>query len=178
MEYGEISQFLKRVVGALGRCVLLAVALPLVPVLIFNLPLAPALALITSGFMIEYGAAPIGIALRLPPLFVFYVLMCTETGIFLGLFDIFDTIGSASVPVTRFLEMTQQLARRSKVMERYGIYGLIPCEILIGVYFCAPVSRVMGWREYPALTITIAGYCVALIVTILATLGIIRFLRL
>ena len=176
MEYGRISQFLQQAAGALGRCILLAVALPLVPVLVFSLPLAPALALITSGFMLEYGAAPIGIALGLPPLFVFYVLMCTETGIFLGLFDIFDTIGKASAPVTKFLEKTEQLASRSKVTERYGIFGLIPCEILLGVYICAPVSRVMGWREYPALAITIAGYCAALIATILATMGIIRFL--
>ena len=145
--------------------------LPLIPVLLFGLPPAPALALISSGFLIEYGAAPIGIALGLPPLFVFYVLVCTETGIFLGLFDIFDTIGKTSAPVARFLERTHQFARHSKLMEKYGILGLIPCEILLGVYICAPVSWVMGWREYLSLAIIVAAYCAALIVTILATIG-------
>jgi len=171
MEYERISQFLQKIAGALGRCVLLAVVLPLVPVLLFGLPPAPALALITGGFLIEYGAAPIGIALGLPPLFVFYVLICTETGIFLGLFDIFATIGKTSAPVARFLEKTHQLARSSEVTEKYGILGLVPCEILLGVYICAPLSWVMGWREYLSLAITIAGYCAALILTILATIG-------
>ncbi len=171
MEYERVSRFLQKLAGALGRCVLLAIVLPLLPVIIFGLPPAPAFALITSGFLIEYGAAPIGIALGLPPLFVFYVLICTETGIFLGLFDIFDTIGKTSAPVARFLERTHQLARSSKGTEKYGIFGLIPCEIFLGVYISAPLSWVMGWREYLSLAITIAGYCAALIVTILATIG-------
>ncbi len=176
MEYERISQFLQKLAGALGRCVLLAIVLPLVPVLILGLPPAPALALISGGFLIEYGAAPIGIALGLPPLYVFYALMCTESGIFLGLFDIFDTIGKTSAPVARFLEKTQQIARRSRVAERYGILGLVPCEILLGVYICAPLSRVMGWKEYRSLAITIAGYSAALAVTILATIGLLGVL--
>ncbi|MDD1693708.1 MAG: hypothetical protein LUQ71_03190 [Methanoregula sp.] len=161
-------------VAALGRGVLVAILLPLVPVLLFGIPLTPALALIGSGLLIEYGAAPVGIALGLSPLFVFYVLMCTETGIFLGLFDIFDTIGHTYGPATRFLETSRQYVHRSAGIEKYGILALIPCEILLGVYVNAPASWVLGWREDHALLITLAAYCGALIITICATIGLLQ----
>lgn len=174
MELWDRQTFLRHMVAALGRGVLVAIILPLIPVLLFPIPLTPTLALIGSGLVIEYGAAPVGIALGLSPLFVFYVLMCTETGIFLGLYDIFDTIGHTYEPVTRFLEKSRQYVHQSASVEKYGILSLIPCEILLGVYINAPVSWVLGWREDHALFITLAGYCGALGITIFATLGLLR----
>jgi hypothetical protein len=171
MDPGKISAFLRQIVTALARCILVAVVLPLVPVLFFGVPLAPVLSVISSGFLIEYGAAPIGLALGLSPLVVFFILMCTETGIFLGLYDIFNTVGETSPAVARFLEKTHQYSRSSVNVERYGILALVPCEILLGVYICAPVSWVLGWDEKRALIVTIAGYIPALVITILLTLG-------
>jgi len=174
MESWDRNTVLRHIGAALGRGVLFAIVLPLVPVLLFAIPLAPTLALIGSGLIVEYGAAPVGLALGLSPVFVFYVLMCTETGIFLGLFDIFDTIGHTYAPAAQFLEKTRQWARQSAGMERYGILALIPCEILIGVYANAPVSWVLGWREDRALLVTLAAYGIALAVTIIATAGLLR----
>lgn len=156
---------------ALFRGVSCALVLPLIPALLFSLPLSPVFALIGSGLLIEYGAAPLGIALGLPPLFVFYVLVCTETGIFLGLFDIFDTIGHTWEPAMQFLESTRQLVHQSATVERYGILALIPSEILLGVYINAPASWVLGWKEEHALLLTMAAYCLALVITILLTVG-------
>jgi hypothetical protein len=171
METWDRATFLRHIVSALGRGVLVAIIFPLLPVILFGIPLMPTLALIGSGLVIEYGAAPVGIALGLPPLFVLYALMCTETGIFLGLFDIFDTIGHTSEPVAGFLERSREFIHRHSLAERYGILGLIPCEILLGVYINAPVSWVLGWKEYPSLIITMAAYGVCLVITILATVG-------
>lgn len=174
MESWDRITSLRHIGAALGRGALFAIILPLLPVLLFGLPLTPTLALIGSGLLIEYGAAPVGIALGLSPLSIFYILMCTETGIFLGLFDIFDTIGHTYAPVTRFLENSRQIVHRSATVERYGILSLIPCVILLGVYINAPVSWVLGWREDHALLITLAGYCGALAITIFATIGLLR----
>ena len=171
MESWDRQTFPRHIAAALGKGVLLALVLPLLPVLFLGLPLTPTLALIGSGLVIEYGAAPVGLALGLSPAFVFCVLLCTETGIFLGLFDTFDAIGHTYAPVTRFLEKTRQLVHRSATIERYGIAGLIPCEVIIGVYANAPVSWVLGWQKYRALAFTMAGYIPSLVVTILATIG-------
>ena len=157
--------------AALARGVFIAIVLPLLPVILFKYPLIPTLAVIGSGFLLEYGAAPVGIALGLPPFFIFWVLMCTEIGIFLGLFDIFDSIGHTWPPVAKFLEKIRHFVHQSSLSERYGILGLIPCEILIGVYANAPVSWVLGWDKYRSLAFTMAGYIPCLVLTILATIG-------
>ena len=83
MEFWDRYLFLRHIAAALVRGVVIAIVLPLVPALLFGYPLVPTFALIGSGFLLEYGAAPVGIALGLSPLFVFWVLVCTEIGIFL-----------------------------------------------------------------------------------------------
>jgi len=174
MEQGTGSIVIKKMAGALARFVLVAVILPLLPVLFLKIPLAQTIAVMTSGYVIEYGAAPLGLALGLSPWIVFYILMCTETGIFLGLYDIFNTIGETSSPVTRFLEKTRQYSHGSATVERYGILSLVPCEIIVGVYICAPLSWVLGWQENRALLVTMAGYAVALALTLFLTMGLFR----
>ena len=171
MELWDRNTSLRHIGRALGRGVCCALVLPLIPVFLFGLPLSPTLALIGSGLLIEYGAAPVGIALGLPPVFVFYVLVCTEVGIFLGLFDIFDTIGHTYEPVRRFLENSRTLVHQSAAIERYGILALIPSEILLGVYINAPAAWVLGWREDHALALTITAYCLALVITIFLSIG-------
>ena len=174
MELWDRNTSLKHIARALGRGVFCALILPLVTAVLFSLPLSPTLALIGSGLLIEDGAAPVGIALGLPPLFIFYVLVCTEIGIFLGLFDIFDTIGHTYEPVTRFLEKSRRFVHQEATIERYGILALIPSAILLGVYVNAPAAWVLGWREEYALVLTMAAYCLALVITIILSLGLVQ----
>ena len=100
---------------------------------------------------------PIGIGLGLPSLYVLCAAISIEAGIFLGIYGIIDTFGQTSKRVAGFLEKTKTIAGRSKMFDRYGILGLFPCEILIGVYVCAPVSRLFGWQKSRAFAITMAG---------------------
>ena len=174
MELRTIRDFLYRVLRAEAGCVTLAVVMPLVPAVALGISLSRTIALISTAFLIEYGAAPFGIVLGLPPVFVLYVLVCVEAGIFIGLFELFTAVGNTSERVGRFLETTTQIANRSKTIHRYGILGLVPLEILIGVYICAPVSWVLGWPRNVSLAVTMAGYCIATVITILATIGLIR----
>jgi uncharacterized membrane protein len=174
MESWDRKTILQKSGSALGRGILLILILPLLPVLVFGYPLMPTLAMIGSSLILESTAAPVGIALGLSPFFVFYVLVCTESGIFLCLYDIFDTVGHSSAPVARFLEKSRHVAHRSATVERYGILGLIPCEILIGVYANAPLAWVLGWREDHALVFTLIGYLPLLIITIWISIGLLQ----
>jgi hypothetical protein len=173
MEFWNRYLFLKHIAAALARGVFIAIVLPLIPVLLCGYSLMPTLALIGSGFLVEYGAAPVGIALGLSPLFVVWVLVCTETGIFLLLFDIFDSVGHTWPPAASLLETTRQFIHRHAFAGRYGILGLVPCEIIIGVYANTPVSWVLGWNKYRALAFTMIGYIPCLILTVLASIGLI-----
>ena len=100
----EVARFLRDLCPAITRGFLLAIVLPLIPVFLFGFPLSSGLALITGTFIIEYGAAALGIGLGLHPIYVLYVLVCVAFGVTLTMFDIFDILGENSTRVSRFLE--------------------------------------------------------------------------
>lgn len=171
MEFWDRYIFLQHIAAALGRGVFIAIALPLIAALLLGYSAMSTLALVGSGLLLEYGGAPVGLALGLSPAFVFFVLVCTEIGLFIGFFDSFDSIGHTWPPAARFLDRTRAFVHGHSLAERYGILGLIPLEIIIGVYANAPVSWVLGWNKYRSLAFTMIGYLPCLILTILATVG-------
>jgi uncharacterized membrane protein len=175
MERAAVMRNLRLTGRALGWFALLALVLPLAAAYLLRLSPGPVIALITSAFLIEYGSIPVGIGLGLPSLYVLCAATVIEAGIFLGIYGILDTAGQTSKHVAWFLLKTKSLAERSKMFDRYGILGLFPCEILIGVYLCAPASRLFGWQRERAFAVTMAGYCVAAVATMLATLGLIQY---
>jgi uncharacterized membrane protein len=146
--------------------------LPLIAALLFNIPLPSTLALITSTVVIEYGAAPIGIGLGLNPVFVLYVLVCVALGVTLALFDVFAILGEHSERVSRFLKKSSERAKKSTLLTKYGIYGLVPGVMTLGFYVCPPVSWVLGWPKNRSVLLIMAGYITISVVTILATIGI------
>ncbi len=160
---------------AAGKFLLIAIILPLIPAIVLGLPWGATLALMTSTFIVEYGAATIGVGLGLPPAFVLWVLVCIALGVILLIFDILDALAGHSARVSAFLARAEERTRRSKLISRYGIYGLFPAIMILGIYVCPPVSWILGWdRKYSVLLI-MAGYTLAATVTTLATTGVLKF---
>jgi hypothetical protein len=81
METGTRPHYLLRLFGAIIKALVMVFLLPLGPAFLLTLSVPSTLALIMSTLVIEYGAAPVGIGLGLPPLFVFYVLVCVAMGL-------------------------------------------------------------------------------------------------
>jgi hypothetical protein len=88
------------------------------------------------------------------------------------MFDIFDTLGEHSGRIANFLARSGERARKSKILSKYGIYGLVPCVMTLGFYACPPIVWVFGWRRDLSILMTMAGYAAISIVTILVSLGI------
>lgn len=174
MEPWDTKTALKKTGSALGRGIIIILLLPLVAAIVLRYPVMATLATIGSSLVIESTAAPVGIAFGLSPHFVFCVLVLTESGIFLCLYDIFETIGHSSPRVSRFLDTSRHFADSSPALKKYGILGLIPCEILFGVYLNAPLAWVLGWREDYALALTLVGYLPQLVVTIWICMGLLQ----
>ena len=172
MEDVPFTHYLEHLWGALARFGLIAIILPVIPVVIFNLSLSATLALMTSTFVIEYGAAPVGIGLGLPPFFVFHVLVCIASGVLFFMLDIFDTQGEHSERIAKSLAGSGEKAWQSKILSKFGIFGPVPCVMTLGFYACPPIAWVFGWRRDLSIVMTMAGYAAISIVTILVSLGI------
>jgi Putative small multi-drug export protein len=160
--------------GALALFAALAIVLPLPVASVTRQSLPVTLALMGSTFLIEYGAAPVGIVGGLDPSFVLFVLVSIALGVTLLLFSICGSLEGHWPRFARFLERTRGRAEASTLLAKYGIYGLVPLVMVLGFYFCAPVACIFGWRRGQATLLIMAGYITACVATILATLGMIQ----
>jgi len=174
MESGTVPHCLRSLTMTITRGFILAVVLPLVPALLFNISVPSTFALISGTFIIEYGAAPIGIGLGLPLAFVLYVLTCVALGVTLTLYDIFDLLGEHSERVSQFMNKSSERAGRSVFLKKYGIYGLVPGVMTLGFYICPLVSWVLGWPRGRSMVLIMAGYITISLLTMLAAWGVFK----
>jgi hypothetical protein len=161
----------RNLVVAISKGIVLVVVLPLAAAIIFAQSPATAIALITTTLVIEYGAAPIGIGLGLDPVFVLFVLTSVALGITLFLFDLFNTLGRHSGRAARFLVRSEEKIKQSKLISRYGMYGLVPCVLTLGFYVCPPVSWALSWRRDSCLLLIMGGFIAISGILILVTFG-------
>ena len=174
MEDENAIHFFRHSAGALAVSAAIAIVLPIAVASVTRQSLPVTLALMGSTFIIEYGAAPVGIIGGLDPLFVLFVLACIALGVTLVLFSLCGSLAEHWPRFARFLEQTRGRTEGSKILAKYGILGLLPLVIVLGFYVCAPVACIFGWRRDHATLLIMAGYLFACIVTILATLGILH----
>jgi hypothetical protein len=171
MKCSPLPHYVQNLVVAISKGIVLVVVLPLAASIIFSQSPAATIALITTTLVIEYGAAPIGIGLGLDPGFVLFVLTCVALGITLFLFDLFDTLGRHSERAARFLLRSEEKVKQSKLISKYGIYGLVPCVLTLGFYVCPPVAWTFSWRRDASIVLIMGGFIAISGILILVTLG-------
>ncbi len=171
MNRSPLPPYVRNLVLAISKGIVLVVVLPLVAAIIFSQSPAATIALITTTLIIEYGAAPIGIGLGLHPAFVLLVLTSVALGITLFLFDLFDTLGRHSERAARFLLRSEEKVKQSKLISKYGIYGLVPCVLTLGFYVCPPVAWTFAWRRDASIVLIMGGFIAISGILILVTLG-------
>jgi len=157
--------------GTLAVSAAIVILLPLPVAYITGQSLMVTLALMASTFIIEYGAAPVGIFGGLDRIFVLFVLSCIALGVTLILFCLCGTLEEHWPRVARFLEKSRNRAQSYPFLATYGIIGLVPLVMVLGFYVCAPAACILGWRRDYATALIMAGYIIASIVTILLTHG-------
>jgi Putative small multi-drug export protein len=177
METGTSVSLLQHLGITLLICIGLVLVLPLVLTLLLALPVTSTLALLAMTLVIEYGAAPGGIALGLPPGFVLVVLCSVALGMTLMLYSLFDTLATSSKRVDRFLARSQKRADQSSILANYGIFGLVPCVMILGFYVCPAIAWICGWRRDYAILLTMTGYILISIATILVASDVITILH-
>jgi len=157
---------------ALAELLLLTAILPVIVGIAAGYPAISILALIGATLIVEYGAAPAGLGLGLSPPYVLFTLCSVALGVTLFLFSAIDGLGDLSGRVRSFLDRSADRGRRSRILAKYGIFGLIPCVMVLGFYVCPPVSSVFGWNRNISILMIMAGFACISLVTILITRGI------
>ena len=170
---------MKTWVAELGRVfafwVILAFIIPIGISLTLDIPLLKTLSLIASTFTLEYLAVPIGISLGLDPMFVLVTVTFVALSVVLSLFKIFDTVGRKSKKVSNFLSKSREKAQKSKIIQKYGVYGLVLAVPFLGFYVCPAIAWTLGWRRSYAVILIIIGFILISTIMLFASTGILRF---
>ncbi|MCD6257494.1 small multi-drug export protein [Candidatus Aerophobetes bacterium] len=155
---------------------ILALGIPISISAVFGIPIPKTLSLIVSTFTLEYLAVPVGIGLGLNPVFVLITVTSAALSVVLLLLEIFDTVGEKSRWVSNFLSKSREKAQRSKIIRKYGMYGLVPAVSFLGFYVCPAIAWIFGWRRDYAVMLIIAGFAIISTIMLLASIGILGFI--
>lgn len=134
------------------------------------------LAFILSILVIEYFSIPVGLSLGLSPPVVLVSVVAGGTGMFLATVEALEALRKVGW-LSRMVSGVQRRASKSRLLRKYGIYGLAPSVVYLSVKGCAAVVWLMGWSKWRALALTIASFTVISAIVLLSTLGLLKELR-
>jgi len=150
---------------------LFIVLLPLVMAIIFGVSASRTMGLVGATFVLEYLAIPLGVGLKLPPVYVFLTVVSTGVGIFTLVLGIFQLLGGRSQRVVNFL---LKLRSKGAWVQRRGVYGLVLGATVLGFYGCAAATWVFGWDERYALLLFSTGFILISAILLFSSMGILR----
>lgn len=164
--------------GPVARIVLsLVLGIIIVPLLaagLWDVPLHAAFVLVGSILIFQPVAAGIGIALNIPPVPVLLIMLSVGTAaifIFSGICDLFY---EKSAWLRDHLAKVSAIADRSALFKQYGILMFVPFIWVpgVGLYGCALLAWLFGWRDTKAIGIILAGWMLASVLVVAAALGV------
>lgn len=168
---GWLMKFAKTIIIV----IILAFCIPISISYALGIPIQKTLTLIVAVFALEYFAAAIGISLGLNPAFTILVMTCVALSVIILLMAVFDIVGEKSKKVSNFLSKAREKAKKTKVLQKYGAYGLVLAVPLLGFYVCPAIAWVMGWRRDHAISMIVTGFILASSIVLLAGMGLFKF---
>ena len=84
-------------------------------------------------------------------------------------------MGRKSKKVSNFLSKSREKGQKSKIIQKYGVYGLVLAVPFLGFYVCPAIAWTLGWRKGYAVILIIVGFILISTIVLLVNIGILRF---
>lgn len=156
--------------------IILAFGIPISISQVLGIHISKTLSLIVSTFALEYFAVTVGVGLGLKPPFILLTVACVALSVVLLLLTIFGVIGEKSKRVSNFLSKAREKARKTKVIQKYGVYGLALAIPLLGFYITPGIAWSMGWRKNLAVSMILTGFILSSSIVLLVSTEILKFI--
>jgi uncharacterized membrane protein len=149
------------------------IGVPLVIGAIFGVSPAGMLGLVSSVVLLQALAVVVGLGFSLHPGVILILVTSVACGIILFIFEIADTFADSSERVQRWIRKMDEITHKSNVFSRYGELMLLPIIWIpgIGLYGCAVIAWIFGWRGLGAIILMLTGWVIACTVVLLMALG-------
>jgi uncharacterized membrane protein len=165
-----------RIVRATAFVLIFILVIPLFLGLAFGVSPAAVFALIGSTLLLQAAAAVVGLSLGLHPAAVLVFLLSVAAAVLVGILEVCDLFAGRSRMIQGFLSKIDAKTGSVDYLKRYGALMLIPVIWIPGIALYG--TPVVAWAfQYPrrvSLLCMLAGWTIAIIVVMAATMGLVR----
>jgi uncharacterized membrane protein len=166
-----------RAIGIRGMAIaIFLVVIPLATLTFSDLHPALLGPVIGATFILQAGA--VGLAgMGGHPILSFTGIVSVGLAFILIEFDILDALSTKSERVARWIRIFDEKARRISLIERFGMYTLVPLMWIpgIGLYGGVIIAWLFGWDRRHAILLMFSGWIIACTAVLLVVLGLFRF---
>lgn len=152
------------------------------PVLIgiaYEVPLHEIVGFVGSILILQPVAVAVGVGLGIPPVPILLIMLSVGVSAIQILFGICDLFARKSAWLKDHMDKVEGITRQSALFAKYGIYTTIPFIWVpgVGLYGCALIAWLFGWRGVKGVTVILAGWMLASLLVLGASLGILGLFR-
>jgi predicted Na+-dependent transporter len=146
----------------------LAVGIPLILGYLSGLPPAQILTLVTSTFILQAAAPPVGLAMGLSTGAILVIMACFALGIVLAIMEICEGLAATSPRMKRWIGNIEKKTQKYPWIQKYGPITCIGIAWIpgVGLYGTPIIAFILGWKKIPSVLFTVIGFLVASIFVI------------
>jgi uncharacterized membrane protein len=135
--------------------------------------------LVASIFILQPLAVAVGLGLGIHPVQVMFIMISFGITVIFVLFRICDLFAEQSELLRRQLKKTEIITQKSEMFKKYGMYTFIPFIWVpgVGLYGCVMIAWLLRWRNARAVAVILAGWILAALIVLLASIGIFQLIR-
>ena len=136
------------------------------------------LGLVASILILQPFAVVVGLGLGINPISLLLIMCSFGISVIFVLFGICDLFAEHSAWLRTHLKKIETITQKSEMVRKYGRYSLIPFIWVpgVGLYGCVLVAWLFRWRGVRTAAVIFAGWMLATILVMLASLGIMEII--
>jgi predicted Na+-dependent transporter len=160
---GNTRYIVKKLLEAVLVFVVAGMAAPLIIGLITGISSGQILTLVTSIFILQAAAPPVGLAIGLSSLSIIVIMGFFAFGITLSIFSVCQGLAETSERVSSWITRLRNTTDKYPQIQKYGALSCIFIAWIpgIGLYGTPVIAWLMKWRKFPSILFTVTGFLVA-----------------
>ncbi len=144
------------------------IAIPLAVGAVFHVPPFDMLGLVSAVLLFQALAVLVGVALSLSPIATLIAVTSVAASTVLFIMEIADLFSERSGRVQDWIARMDEITNKFDVFFRFGDLVLVAVIWIpgIGLYGCAIIAWMFGWRNPRALLLMLTGWVIACVVVL------------
>ncbi|MCX6685066.1 MAG: small multi-drug export protein [Methanoregula sp.] len=150
------------------------VVIPLTFADVAGVPLAPMLSFIGAILIFQPFAGPIGLVLGIPPWVILTAMASVGLGAVIGIWAICDVFAKSWHRLDVLIRKVHERTHQSAGFQKYGMlmFFLFIWVPGIGLYGCALLAWLFEWRNAQHILVLMAGWMIAAVIVLAASMGV------